>query len=210
MQKLKKQKYPKIHRMEQRSNEWFEARKGKMTSSNSATIASNGKGLETYIYEILASKYSRNDEEKYLSIDMQRGIDLEDQARNVYDIEYETVEQVGLIDYNEYFSSSPDGLVGKDGGIEIKCPNSSNFFRLLVNGKDAIDKKYLWQMQGQMLAANRKWVDFVAYNVGFDKSLVVIRIEKNPAMQEKLIAGINKGTEMIKALEKRYEKMFKV
>jgi len=86
--------------MEQRSNEWFEARKGKMTSSNSATIASNGKGLETYIYEILASKYSRNDEEKYLSIDMQRGIDLEDQARNVYDIEYETVEQVVLIDYN--------------------------------------------------------------------------------------------------------------
>ena len=196
--------------MEQRTPEWFEARKGKMTSSNSATIASNGKGLETYIYEILASKYSRNDEEKYLSIDMQRGIDLEDQARNVYDIEYETVEQVGLIDYNEYFSSSPDGLVGKDGGIEIKCPNSSNFFRLLVNGKDAIDKKYLWQMQGQMLAANRKWVDFVAYNVGFDKSLVVIRIEKDPAMQEKLIAGINKGTEMIKALEKRYEKMFKV
>lgn len=201
MGKSKTRKFPKIHRMEQRSEEWFEVRKGKMTASNAATIAANGKGLETYIYNLLSEKYALNSDESYISQDMLRGIEREDQARMTYEIQNDDTEQVGFIEMDEYTGCSPDGLIGKDGGLELKCPNNQNFFRLLVDGEDAIDSKYLWQVQMCLLVSKRKWWDLVFWNGNFEKNLIVFRIEPDIAMQEKLKIGIEKGKTMIKEIE---------
>lgn len=187
--------------MSQRSEEWKEARKGKMTASNAATIATNGKGLESYAYEILAEKYSNNSEESFTSFDMKRGIELEEQARMTYELEHEEVQQVGFVELDEFTGCSPDGLVGEDGGIEIKCPNDVNFFRLMVNGESEIDKKYLWQVQMSLLITGRKWWDLVFYNINFEKSLLVFRIYPETIAQSKLESGILVMKELMRKIE---------
>jgi exodeoxyribonuclease (lambda-induced) len=187
--------------MSQRSEEWKEARKGKMTASNAATIATNGKGLESYAYEILAEKYSNNSEESFTSFDMKRGIELEEQARMTYELEHEEVQQVGFVEMDEFTGCSPDGLVGEDGGMEIKCPNDVNFFRLMVNGESEIDKKYLWQVQMSLLITGRKWWDLVFYNINFEKSLLVFRIYPDTIAQSKLKSGILVMKELMRKIE---------
>lgn len=187
--------------MSQRSEEWYEVRKGRMTASNAATIATNGKGLETYAYEILAEKYSNNSEESFTSFDMKRGIELEEQARMTYELEHEEVQQIGFVELDEFTGCSPDGLVGEDGGIEIKCPNDVNFFRLMVNGESEIDKKYLWQVQMSLLITGRKWWDLVFYNINFEKSLLVFRIYPDTIAQSKLKSGILVMKEMMRKIE---------
>lgn len=187
--------------MSQRSEEWKEARKGKMTASNAATIATNGKGLESYAYEILAEKYSNNSEESFTSFDMKRGIELEEQARMTYELEHEEVQQVGFVEMDEFAGCSPDGLVGEDGGMEIKCPNDVNFFRLMVNGESEIDKKYIWQVQMSLLITGRKWWDLVFYNINFEKSLLVFRIYPDTIAQSKLKSGILVMKELMRKIE---------
>jgi len=187
--------------MSQRSEEWKEARKGRMTASNAATIATNGKGLESYAYEILAEKYSNNSEESFTSFDMKRGIELEEQARMTYELEHEEVQQVGFVEMDEFAGCSPDGLVGEDGGMEIKCPNDVNFFRLMVNGESEIDKKYLWQVQMSLLITGRKWWDLVFYNINFEKSLLVFRIYPDTIAQSKLKSGILVMKELMRKIE---------
>jgi len=172
-----------------------------MTASNAATIATNGKGLESYAYEILAEKYSNNSEESFTSFDMKRGIELEEQARMTYELEHEEVQQVGFVELDEFTGCSPDGLVGEDGGIEIKCPNDVNFFRLMVNGESEIDKKYLWQVQMSLLITGRKWWDLVFYNINFEKSLLVFRIYPETIAQSKLESGILVMKELMRKIE---------
>ena len=192
----------KIHLMDQRSDEWFEIRRGRMTGSNAQAIAANGKGLETYILSVLAGKYSKNTE-KYSNGDMERGVELEESARLVYQIETgSTVEEVGFIEMDEYAGVSPDGLVGEDGGIEIKCPCDNVYIKLLLDQK--IDSKYFYQMQMFLLVSGRKWIDYVAYNPNFDKALTVIRVFPDMASQEKLTMGIEKGKRLLIDLEEKY------
>ena len=185
----------------QRSDEWFEVKQGKMSASHSTAIGSGGAGLTTYIYEVVAGMYSSGSDENYISADMQRGIDLEPEARVLYSLETgEGVDEVGFIEYNEYVGCSPDGLVRKTGGIEIKCPNNTKFFKLLVNGEKEIDTSYIWQIQMSLLITGRTWWDFVAYNQNFENNLVIIRIFPDEEKFEKIKAGFIKGEQMIKDL----------
>lgn len=202
--KLNQTSNMKIHQMEQRSDEWFEIRTGKMTASNAQSIASNGKGLESYIYAILSEKYSNN-KEIYTNGDIERGVELEDQARMTYEIENEKVTQVGFIENDRYSGCSPDGLIGENGGIEIKCPNDVNFFKILCNGEKEIDTKYIWQVQMCLLISGRKWWDLVFYNTNFEKNMLIFRITPESEKQEKLKVGIKRGKILIKELTQKYE-----
>ena len=194
----------KIHKkIEQYSDEWWELRAGRLTASNAQAISANGAGLKTYVYEILAEKYSKN-HESYTNAEMQRGTELEPIARQVYEIEnMVTVKQVGLITDGDYVSCSPDGLVGKDGGLEIKCLNKTKHFKLLVNGEKEIENKYRLQCQMSMMISNRKWWDLAFYHPDFDKNLIVFRQYPDPNTYKKLKIGIATGTEQIKLLESK-------
>lgn len=190
--------------IEQGSPEWFELRKGKMTASNAQAISANGKGLETYIYSLLAEEHSK-DKERYTNADIERGIELEPLARDTYTIETgNEVEEVGFIEMDELVGCSPDGLIGDDGGVEIKCVNDVNFFKLTVNGERAIESRYLWQVQMCLLVSGRAWWDLVFYNPNFDKNMIIFRIEPELAKQEKLIMGIEKGKAIIQEVEEKY------
>ena len=195
-----------IHEMEQRSEEWFAIRKGKMTASNAAAIAANGKGLETYIHQVVVGKITGNDQSPFVgNRHTERGNELEPEARLSYEVARDVmVEQVGFIEQDEYVGCSPDGLVGEDGGLEIKSPDDIKYFKLLT-GTEKIDEAYVWQAQMCLLITGRKWWDLLYYNPNFDKSMLIYRIEPELAHQERLIVGIAKGKALINELLQKYE-----
>lgn len=192
--------------IEQRSEAWFQAKRGKMSASNADTILANGKGLETYIYNLMAEYYSKGEKVHYTNADIERGILLEPEAK----IEFEfytglEVREVGYVELNDYILVSPDGLIGDDGLIEIKCPNDSIYFKLLLN--DNIKPEYIAQMQMQMYITDRQYCYFVSYNPNFEKSLYIKKINRDEEMIEKLKKGLDKGTQLIKEIKKQFEKV---
>ena len=196
----------KIHNFEQRTEDWYNIRKGKMTASNAETIIANGKGLETYIYNLMAEYYSSAEKENYINADMQRGIDLEPEAK----IEFQfytglDIKEVGCVELNEYILASPDGLIGDDGLIEIKCPNDSIYFKLLLSNN--IKPEYIAQMQMQMYVTDRQYCYFVSYNPNFEKSLYIKKITRDEEMIDKLKKGLERGTELIKEIKKNFRKV---
>ena len=196
----------KIYNFEQRTEDWYNIRKGKMTASNAETIIANGKGLETYIYNLMAEYYSSAEKENYINADMQRGIDLEPEAR--LEFEFYTgldVQEVGFVEYNDFIGVSPDGLIGNNGLIEIKCPNDSIYFKLLLSNN--IKPEYIAQMQMQMYVTDRQYCYFVSYNPNFEKSLYIKKINRDEEMIDKLKKGLERGTELIKEIKKNFRKV---
>lgn len=178
-----------------------------MTASNAQAIQANGKGLETYIYKTMAEFYSTAVEDGYINPDMERGKELETEARSLYELEQSVkVEEAGFIEAHEFIGCSPDGLVGKDGLIEIKCHNDEKHFRLICEGVEGIDKGYWWQMQMQMLVTGRTWCDYVAFNPNFKQTLVIHRIEADKEAHEKLLAGLEIGIKLIQEIKQKYER----
>ncbi len=186
---------PKFHSMEQGSDEWFAARLGKFGGTTAQALATNGKGLETKVFEKVAEiltgrfKYIPDNE------DMKRGRELEDMARKIYELQTgREVETVGYVELDKYTGVSPDGFVGDDGLIEIKCPNDANFIRFMYDKK--IDSGYLWQMQHQMFVTNRDWCDFVVFNDNLDR-IEIIRVERDEEKIDKIKTGLKSGIEKI-------------
>ena len=190
--------------MEQRSEEWYAIRKGKMTASKAHVVITNGTGLDTYISELMAEYYSSEPQEQISNKDIQRGIDLEPQARNMFMLETGlTVKQVGFITVNEYVGCSPDGLIGGDRLIEIKCPSDKVYLELLMSEK--VDPKYYAQMQFQMLVTRRTSCFYVAYNPNFEKDLFIKEIERDEVMIGKIKEGIEAGITLIKEIKEKIE-----
>ncbi len=191
-----------IHNIEQQSDAWFAIRKGKMTASHADAIANARTGLNTYIYKILAEQYSSGEVDFYSNKHIERGNDLESIARAMYELENNVVvNQVGFIEHNEYVGCSPDGLVGEDGGIEIKCHDDIAHFRMLVDGE--LDSKYIWQIQMNLLITDRKWFDYVAFNPNYKQSLIIIRVFPNEAKHQKLLKGFEIGENLIKFIKEK-------
>lgn len=188
-----------IHReIQQHSPEWYEIRKGKMTASHAQAIGNTGKGLETYIEDIICDKIAT--EIGYHNEAMQRGNELEAPARMLYEFTTgQMVEEVGFITYNDYVGCSPDGLVGDKGMIEIKARNNKLHLGFLL-GKE-IDSATIWQMQMQMVIAERNWCDFGSYNPNFKaQPLFIKRFYLDTVMAVKLKTGFAMGEMMIKEL----------
>ena len=194
------------YEVEQRSDEWFQAKRGKMSASNADTILANGKGLETYIYSLIAEYYKKEKKVHYTNADIERGILLEPEAK----IEFQfytglDIKEVGYVEFNEYILVSPDGLIGNDGLIEIKCPNDSVYFKLLLSNN--IKPEYIAQMQMQMYITDRQYCYFVSYNPNFEKSLYIKKINRDEEMIDKLKKGLERGTELIKEIKENFRKV---
>jgi putative phage-type endonuclease len=193
--------------IEQQSPEWFAIRKGKMTASHAQAIGNAGKGLETYIYDLVAEEYSSAEKEQFSNEHTERGNELEEVARGIYELENNVdVEQVTFIEYDEYVGCSPDGLVGENGLIEIKSPNDTEYLKYLIFGEGQIDTKYIWQCQMQMLVTGRSWNDLVIYNPNFKKSMLVYRIIPDKEKFEKLLNGFEVGKKLILEIKEKLKK----
>ena len=150
--------------------EWFEQRRGKVTASRIADLMAKTKSgystsRQNYLMQLLCERLTGKVEEGYKSTAMQRGNDLEAEARNWYQLETdESVEEASFIDHPKinFAGASPDGLVGAEGLIEIKCPNTATHIETLRK-KEPIDRYYK-QMQWQMAVTGRKWCDFVSFD----------------------------------------------
>ena len=192
-----------IHKkIKQGTPEWVEIRKLKLTASNAQAIGNIGKGLETYCREIVANSYINHEVESYVNEHIERGIELEPLAREIYELEKGVkVEQVGFIE-KDGAGCSPDGLIGEEGGLEIKCLSNKKYIDVLADGLKGVDTKYIWQVQMTLLITGRKWWDLMIYNPDIPRSNIIFRIEPDKEAFDKLEEGIKVGKARIKELLK--------
>lgn len=179
---------------EQRTDEWYEARLGKATASNFSAIMARGKNGElaarkNYRAQLVSERLTATKADNFSSASMQWGVETEDTARLRYELRSgNTVEDCGFFAHEKLQAgASPDGLVGEDGLVEIKCPNSATHIDTLK--RQDIPPQYYWQVQGQMWITGRKWCDFVSFD------------PRMPANAQLFIKRIERDDEAIKTLE---------
>ena len=158
--------------MKQGSEEWFAARLGIPTASRFGDVMAKGRGNQpsasrkNYMAQLLLERLTGARQETYQNAAMQWGTETEPLAREAYEAETgELVEQVGFVNMvsgTGKIGASPDGLVGEDGLLEIKCPEPAQSLQNALDGE--YHKKYHWQVQGQLLVTGRKWCDFVVFD----------------------------------------------
>jgi len=197
----------KILDMEQGSPEWHAARLGIPTASRFKEIITPAKGEKSkqykkYLYELLAERVTGEREESHTSEWMIRGTELEDAAREAYAfIRDMQVQQVGFVlNDEESIGVSPDGLIGEDGGLEIKCPKASTVMRYI--DEDRLPDEYKPQVQGCLWITGRAWWDFVVYHPSIE--LWVKRIYRDEVYIEKMRKHIGA---FVLELEQTYQRV---
>ena len=182
----------KIHNVEQGSQEWFEARCGNFTASRIKDILAKTKsGYSTsrknMIVKLALERMTGHVEQNtYTSPAMQRGTDLEAEARDCYSFEfgYINIKEVGMVthpDFN-YITCSPDGLVDNDGLVEIKCPSAMHkHVSYLQENSHAVE--YKTQLQHQLMVTKKEWVDIVSYDPRFPVGLQLARLRVFPDIE---------------------------
>lgn len=175
---------------EQRTPEWFAARLGCVTASMADCVLA-GKDTakrQGYLAQLVAERLTGRSPETFLSPAMQWGIDTEPLARAAYQSAHELVDEVGFVRHPqiEWCGASPDGMVGDDGLIEIKCPNSATHVEYLID--QIIPPRYKPQMMLQLACTQRKWCDFVSFDPRLpeDLQLFVLRFVPEPGALAKL------------------------
>jgi len=171
--------------MLQRSDEWFQARVGKVTASRICDVVATIKSGEAtvrrnYRRELVLERYSGIPQESgYTSFAMQQGIAKEAMARDTYAFHKGlAIEEVGFIVHPTIAlaGASPDGWVGKDGIVEIKAPEANAMWEMLVGS--VLDKKYRDQVTWQLACCpDRKWADIVFYREGLP--LEIVHVERD-------------------------------
>ena len=184
--------------MEQGSPEWFAARLGKVTGSRIGDVLSTGVGRDNYMAQLIVERLTGQPIEMYSNSAMQWGTDTEPYARAAYEIKKGVlVDEVGSIPHPSIpmAAASPDGLVGDDGLVEIKCPNTSTHIDTLLGAK--IKTGYLYQMQFQMVCTGRKWCDFVSFDPRMEESLQlhIRHVPVDPTTVTKIENGVRKFLE---------------
>jgi len=180
--------------IEQGSPEWFAQRCGKATASRISDIVAKTKtGYSTsranYMAQLVVERMTQTVAESYSNSAMEWGVENEPFARAAYEAKTgNMVDQVGAIDHPRIpmSAASPDGLVGDDGCLEIKCPNTATHIETLLGDEPA--KKYYDQMQWQLSCTNRSYCDFVSFDPRMPShlQLFIKRIERNDEYIEQL------------------------
>lgn len=200
--------------MDQRTPEWYAARLGKATASRIADIVAKtktgyGATRENYKMELALERITKAQAPSFTNAAMQWGIDTEPAARSAYETATGNfVTEVGMIDHPTIAMSgaSPDGFVGDDGLIEIKCPESKQHLKNLSTRKP--DTKYIHQMQWQMACTGRKWCDFVSYDPRFPDhlQLLIVRVQRDEALiaevEKEVVLFLDEVTEMVERITK--------
>lgn len=197
--------------MDQRSAEWFAARLGRLTASKVADMMAKTKSgwaasRANYAWELAIERLTGEPTQGFCSPAMQWGVDTEDKARAAYQIHALcNVEEVGFIEHPTLFAgASPDGLIGTDGMLEIKCPNQATHGETLLNG--TIADKYHKQMQFQMACSGRQWCDFASFDPRFPEpmQLWVKRVSRD----DEAIAEIEKvAAEFLYEVERTVDRL---
>lgn len=184
--------------IEQRSPEWFAQRAGKVTASCIAKVMARtktGYGADrgNYLAQLVVERLTGASDPGFTNAAMQWGTDKEPDARACYAFEQgvEVVEEAFVPHPTIAMAgASPDGLVGDDGLVEIKCPNTATHIATLTGA--AIEDKYLKQMQFQMACTGRRWCDFVSYDprMPVEMQMHVRRVKRDDDLIEEIEAAV--------------------
>jgi putative phage-type endonuclease len=196
----------KVLNLEQNSQEWLDARKGCVTASAFSKIVTPSKGDKSkssigYMYELIAEKLGASNE-SFSNEWTERGHDLEDMARSTFEfIKDLKVDEVGMIKTDcGNIGCSPDGLIGEDGGLEIKCPKASTHVKYLLEGK--LPLEYKTQVMGSLMVSERDYWYFMSYHPELDPFILKVErdeefISKMREHIESFISDMNKKMEVL-------------
>ena len=183
---------------DQRTDEWFAARLGKVTASKVADVMARTKSgysasRENYMAQLVVEQITGTRQESFTNSAMQWGTDQEPFARGAYEAATgNMVEETGFVNHPTIAmaGASPDGLIGDDGLVEIKCPNTATMIDTLLTGK--VPQKYYIQMQMQMACTQRAWCDYVVFDsrMPAKAQLFVKRVSRDDAFIAEMEAEI--------------------
>ena len=194
--------------VEQGSPEWFAQRLGRITASNFGalmTLPRSKKDREaglisetarTYLIKKVSEILTGMSKE-FTTQSMEWGSETEDEARKIYELENMVeVKQIGfaILESNPIVGGSPDGLVGDDGIIEIKCPDSNTFTGYLLG--DSIVKGYMAQIQGNLWILDRSWCDFIVYDprvIREDLRIHIMRVNRDDEYISKIAQAVDRA-----------------
>jgi len=172
--------------MEQRTDDWFAARLGKVTASRVADVIAKtktgyGAGRANYMADLVVERLTGQKASSFTNAAMEWGTEQEPNAKAAYAAKTGIlVEDVGFIDHPTVAMSgaSPDGFA-EEGLVEIKCPNTATHLEYIFDGKPP--QKYVTQMQWQMACAGKPWCDFVSFDPRLPErlQLLVVRVPRD-------------------------------
>lgn len=206
----------KILDFPQGSAEWLSSRAGRVTASRISDVLAKVKSGEAadrknYRAQIVAEILTGKPQEGgFTNAAMEWGTANEPFARSAYEVEAETlVDQVGLVlhPYIDRAAASPDGLVGTDGLVEIKCPNTATHIEYFL--AEQVPPKYRPQMLWQMACTERAWCDFVSFDPRMPQDLQMMRVRLNrddaaiKAIEVEVRRFLDEVDEVVEKLTKR-------
>lgn len=184
----------------QGTDAWHQLRLGRVTASRVADIMAKTKtgvsaSRQNYLIELALQRVTGTIEPTYTNDAMAWGTATEPQARVAYEVKTGNfVDQIAFVNHPtiEWFGASPDALIGNDGLIEIKCPNSATHWATIKDGKPPT--KYIIQMQTQMAVTNRQWCDFVSFDPRMPErsQLFICRVERDKTMIDEIESEVIK------------------
>lgn len=192
----------------QESADWMAARCGMFTASRASDLMARTKsGPSASRGNLLAllavERLTGHPVETYQNDAMRRGTELEGEARDAYSFATgEPVQESGFVACGKLprTGCSPDGLIGDDGLVEIKCPASmAKHLDALRNNSHA--QEYRWQLQHQLLVTDRQWVDAVSYDPRFPEhlQLAIVRVRRDDEAIQSLITEITAADAEVEA-----------
>jgi len=196
----------RIIECEQGSPEWLQARLGIPSASSYAKlVTTTGKAsaqATAYINQLVAERITGEPTFFQVTDPMQRGMDLEPQARTAYEMETgNLVSQVGFLMHDTLQAgASPDGMVGENGGLEIKCPSAHTHVEYLRDGDLPI--KYFQQVQGCLWISGRDWWDFMSYHPKMEP--LIVRVFRDEEFIKALECAVIEAVQMIEILTMKF------
>lgn len=189
---------PKYHNVEQRSDEWFALRLGKITGSALGKVMSgeSTKGFKEIINKLATERVigKRVEADGYISADMQRGIDLEDEAIEVFEREtFIDISDGGFWEYSDTIGDSPDGNF-ENGTLEVKCVKYNTIEEYFEKGK--IPSTYKWQCQHHLLCSGKEVGYFMAYNELYKPFIIKYGVDEE--LREQMLTRFDLVNTLIK------------
>lgn len=203
---------------DQGTDAWLRERAGKVTASRIAdlmamTKTGPGASRKNYMAQLITERLTGEPTPSFTSAAMEWGTATEPQARDAYRfLTFATVEETGFVTHPHIpeAGASPDGLVGADGLIEIKAPNTATHLETLESEK--IPDKYIKQMQWQMACTSRQWCDFMSFDPRLPEPMqsIIIRVDRDDdaiaQIEEAVRAFLAELAERVDTLKAKYMK----
>lgn len=184
----------KIHTVEQGTLEWLQLRLGKVTASELGNLLTplfkikTGTTPHTYLCEKVAETWRGQPLPGFGSWATDQGSIKEADAIPFFEFEENCeVQRVGFVEHDDgRCGCSPDGLIGEDGGLEIKCPQPVNHVKYLLDG--VVPEQYITQVHGCLYVTGRKWWKFMSYHPDYPP--LIVTVQRNESICEKIAEAI--------------------